>query len=127
MSKYETRYRVIENRRCNDFNDELPYTIITVDYDPKNDLIRTRGFANWGKNKNDLIDDRKEAERVFVNLMCKDLKNELIKECKEHQEAMQIADKRIKELEKQLADYAIMGNYGARPIFDFPDKIDIEV
>ena len=53
------------------------------------------------------------------------LKNELIKECKEHQEAMQVADNRIKELEKQLAGYAIMGNYGARPIFEFPDKIEV--
>lgn len=31
-----------------------------------------------------------------------DLASELIKECEEHQAAMQIADKRIKELEAQL-------------------------
>lgn len=70
-----------------------------------------------------------EMAEAIVNLAKENasLKNELIKECKEHQEAMQIADKRIKELEKQLADSAIVGNYGARPIFDFPDKIDIEV
>ena len=68
-----------------------------------------------------------EMAEMIVNLVKEneDLKNELIKECKEHQEAMQIADKRIKELEKQLADYAIMGNYGARPIFEFPDKIEV--
>ena len=68
-----------------------------------------------------------EMAEVIVNLAKENasLKNELVKECQEHQEAMQIADKRIKELEKQLADYAIMGNYGACPIFDFPDKIEV--
>ena len=46
-------------------------------------------------------------QEYFLNLQdeqIKDLKNELIKECKEHQEAMQIADKRIKELENENAD-----------------------
>lgn len=66
MSKYETKYRVIENCRCNDYNDELPYTIVAVDYDPKTDLIRQRGFNGWGKHSCDLFSDRRKAEGEFV-------------------------------------------------------------
>ena len=53
------------------------------------------------------------------------LKLELIKERREHQEAMQIADQRIRELERRLADYVLMGNYNARPTFEFPDNIQV--
>lgn len=42
MKKYETKYRVIPNPSFNDFNAELPYTIVAVDYDPKTDLIRQK-------------------------------------------------------------------------------------
>ena len=58
----------------------------------------------------DLEEFRKAIEfmRAMNNVGAKnfkelqDLKAEIIKECKEHQEAMQVADKRIKELEKAL-------------------------
>lgn len=51
-----------------------------------------------------------EMAEVIVSLAKENenLKNELIKECKEHQEAMQIADKRIKELENENADLGKM-------------------
>lgn len=47
-----------------------------------------------------------EMAEAIVNLTKENasLKNELIKECKEHQEAMLFADKRITELENQLRE-----------------------
>lgn len=47
-----------------------------------------------------------EMAEVIVNLTKENenLKNELVKECKEHQEAMQIAGERIKELKNENAE-----------------------
>ena len=53
-----------------------------------------------------VLDDNKWLERDYYEIEEENasLKNELVKECKAHQEAMQIADKRIKELETQLRE-----------------------
>lgn len=69
MKKYETRYRVVENSSYNDFNSELPYTIVTVDYDPSTKKIRQRGFNTWTDHKCDLFTTRKLAENWFVSLV----------------------------------------------------------
>ena len=67
MSKeYITKYRIVNNPSYNDFNDELPYTIIAVDYDPKTDLIRQKGFNGWSKIGDKLYDTRQECEKHFV-------------------------------------------------------------
>lgn len=79
MSKFETKYRVIKNSSYNDFNSELPYTIVVVDYNPKTDLIRQRGFNNWGNHHCDLFSSRKQAESWFVSL----INNEFIRPIKE--------------------------------------------
>lgn len=64
--KYITKYRIVNNPSYNDFNDELPYTIVAVDYDPKTDLIRQRGFNGWSKISDKLYDTRQECEKHFV-------------------------------------------------------------
>ena len=67
MSKeYITKYRIVNNPSYNDFNDELPYTIVAVDYDPKTDLIRQKGFNGWSKIGDKLYDTRQECEKHFV-------------------------------------------------------------
>ena len=67
MSKeYITKYRIVNNPSYNDFNDELPYTIVSVDYDPKTDLIRQKGFNGWSKIGDKLYDTRQECEKHFV-------------------------------------------------------------
>ena len=92
MKKYELRYRVIPNSTCNDFNNELPYTLVTVDYDTKTNLIRQRGFNSWSKHNCDLFTDRKYAEKWLCELNYNTFFN---KEQK---------DQRIIELEKELAE-----------------------
>lgn len=64
--EYITKYRIVNNPSYNDFNDELPYTIIAVDYDPKTDLIRQKGFNGWSKIGDKLYDTRQECEKHFV-------------------------------------------------------------
>lgn len=68
MSKYELRYRVIPNSTCSDFNSELPYTLVSVDFDRKTNLIRQRGFNTWSNHNNDLFSDRKMAEKWLCEL-----------------------------------------------------------
>lgn len=68
MSKYELKYRVIENSSYNDFNFEMKYTLIAVDYNPKTDLIRQRGYKEWGNHKCDLFSDKKAAEKWLCEL-----------------------------------------------------------
>ena len=92
MKKYELRYRVIPNSTCNDFNNELPYTLVTVDYDTKTNLIRQRGFNSWSKHNCDLFTDRKYAEKWLCELNYNTFFN---KEQK---------DQRIIELEKELEE-----------------------
>ena len=69
MKKYEIVYRVVENKNCNDFNDELPYTILTFDYDPKSNLVRRKGFNNWTRHKNDCFSDKLMAEQERQKLL----------------------------------------------------------
>lgn len=119
MKKYETRYRVIENSSYNEFNSELPYTIVTVDYDPKTKKIRQRGFNTWTDHKCDLFSCRKTVENWFVSLINNsfvtamkaeniELKKELEKEKNTNAEltslidAMRNDDPKIAELENEI-------------------------
>lgn len=57
-----------------------------------------------------------KIQNADLSKMIEELKRQLIKECKEHQEAMQIADKRIKELENENADLSkIIEDANTRP------------
>lgn len=91
MGKYELRYRVIPNCTCNDFNNELPYTLVSVDYDRKTNLIRQKGFNTWAKHNCDLFTNRKSAEKQLCELNYNIFFN------KEK-------DQRIAELEQELAE-----------------------
>lgn len=77
MSKYETVYRVIENKDCNDFNNELEYTILTYDLDSKNNKIRVKGYNNWHEATNDYYYSRTLAEQALVAKCCNQLKQQL--------------------------------------------------
>ena len=67
MSKFETGYRVVENADYNDFNGELPYTIITYDIDKKKGIMRARGWNNWHEIKHYFV-SKKDAEKELVRL-----------------------------------------------------------
>ena len=67
MGKFEIGYRVVANSHCNDFNNELPYTILTYDIDHKKGVMRTRGWNDWHEIKEHFI-NRKDAERELVRL-----------------------------------------------------------
>lgn len=68
VNKYELKYRVIENSSYSDFNNELKYTLVAVDYNPKTDLIRQRGFSDWGRHHCDLFSSKKAAEKWLCEL-----------------------------------------------------------
>lgn len=95
MKKYETKYRVIPNPSFNDFNAELPYTIVTVDYDPKTDLIRQKGFNSWSNHKCDLFNTRQSCECWFVTL----INNEFVSTLKRNTAKLQ---RRLDVVEKAL-------------------------
>lgn len=142
MKKYETRYRVIENSSYNDFNSELPYTIVTVDYDPSTKKIRQRGFNAWTDHKCDLFTTRKLAENWFVSLVNNsfvtamkaeniELKKKLEKEKNTSAEltslidAMRNEDPKITELENEIerlnANWNSLCNYLGEQISKYGD------
>ncbi len=96
MKKYETKYRVIPNPSFNDFNAELPYTIVAVDYDPKTDLIRQRGFNSWSNHKCDLFNTRQSCECWFVTLINNEFVSTLKRNTAELQRQLNVAKKALK-------------------------------
>lgn len=95
MSKeYITKYRIVNNPSYNDFNDELPYTIIAVDYDPKTDLIRQKGFNGWSKIGDKLYDTRQECEKHFVFEINYELDNNVA----DLQHRLEVAEKALEEM-----------------------------
>ena len=94
MSKFDTVYRVIENVSCNDFNNELEYTIIAYDYDIKNNKMKAKGFASWIPVKDDIIYEKRQAEQELVNKTVIHFKNQL----KQAKEKLAEKEKEIDEL-----------------------------
>lgn len=66
MSKYDKCYRVIFNSASNDFNNELDYTIATYHLNKNNTKMKWIGNEQWFDIKDDVIYDRREAERELV-------------------------------------------------------------
>lgn len=98
MSKeYITKYRIVNNPSYNDFNDELPYTIVAVDYDPKTDLIRQKGFNGWSKIGDKLYDTRQECEKHFVFEINYELDNNVA----DLQHRLEVANKMGRDAEKE--------------------------
>lgn len=115
MSKeYITKYRIVNNPSYNDFNDELPYTIIAVDYDPKTDLIRQKGFNGWSKIGDKLYDTRQECEKHFVFEINYELDNNVA----DLQHRLKVAEKALNE----MANYAVNDN----DLYDLVSDFNIE-
>lgn len=112
--KYITKYRIVNNPSYNDFNDELPYTIVAVDYDPKTDLIRQRGFNGWSKISDKLYDTRQECEKHFVF----EINYELGNNAADLQHRLEVAEKALNE----MANYAINDN----DLYDLVSDFNIE-
>lgn len=89
--EYITKYRIVNNPSYNDFNDELPYTIVAVDYDPNTDLIRQKGFNGWSKISDKLYDTRQECEKHFVFEINYELGNNVA----DLQHRLEVADKAL--------------------------------
>lgn len=98
MKKYETKYRVIPNPSFNDFNAELPYTIVAVDYDPKTDLIRQKGFNSWSNHKCDLFNTRQSCECWFVTLINNEFVSTLKRNTADLQRRLNVAEKALELL-----------------------------
>lgn len=108
MSKYELKYRVIKNCYCNDFNNELKYTLVAVDYDPKTDLIRQRGFSGWGKHNCDLFSSKTAAEKWLCELNYNTFlndKKELNEKIAELEKALELACRLVIEQEIDNESY----------------------
>lgn len=115
MSKdYITKYRIANNPNYNDFNDELPYTIVTVDYDPKTDLIRQKGFNGWSKIGDKLYDTRQECEKHFVFEINYELDNNVV----DLQHRLDVAEKAL----GKMSEYAINDN----SLYDLVSDFNIE-
>lgn len=95
MKKYETKYRVIPNPSFNDFNAELPYTIVAVDYDPRTDLIRQKGFNGWSNHKCDLFSTRQSCECWFVTLINNEFVSTLKRNTVELQRRLDVVEKAL--------------------------------
>lgn len=112
MSKeYITKYRIVNNPSYNDFNDELPYTIVAVDYDPKTDLIRQKGFNGWSKIGDKLYDTRQECEKHFVFEINYELDNNVA----DLQHRLEVAEIALNE----MSNYAINDNDLYNLVSDF--------
>lgn len=111
MSKFQKIYRIVENSNCNDFNDELPYTIITYELDEKRNKMRVCGYSEW-VDAIDFYYYRNIAEQDLVRLCSKQLEQEneqLKKELEENDTYRQRynlagAEETIEVLKEQLAE-----------------------
>lgn len=112
--EYITKYRIVNNPSYNDFNDELPYTIIAVDYDPKTDLIRQKGFNGWSKIGDKLYDTRQECEKHFVFEINYELDNNVA----DLQHRLEVVEKAL----NKMSNYAINDN----DLYDLVSDFNIE-
>lgn len=116
MSKeYITKYRIVNNPSYNDFNDELPYTIVAVDYDPKTDLIRQKGFNGWSKIGDKLYDTRQECEKHFVFEINYELDNNVA----DLQHRLEVANKMGRDAEKENQQLKQQLNYLPKKIVEY--------
>lgn len=97
LANYEkTNYVTLLNREMDSLLDDYAKRRIT-DLEAK--LVESEERAERYKSWH----NEKAGECAELNQQLTDLQQEQIKEMQEHQEAMQVADKRIKELQSQLA------------------------
>lgn len=103
MSKYETIYRVVENKDYNEFNAEMQYTILTYDYDKAKNKIRRRGWNSWhGLKGKKIFHSRTMAEKWLCELNYNYFFNKYAQADKTKWQDQQIA-----ELQAKLNEYEI--------------------
>lgn len=121
MSKYIKVYRVVENTNSNDFNNEMPYTIITYELDEKNNKMRVSGYAQWVDAK-DFYYYRGLAEQDLVRLCSNQLQQEneeLKKELADWKDETMIVEyeKQLAEKDKEITSYKeVLETYKKKPV-----------